>query len=173
MKKIFRFNWNIQDFPFEICKDAYEKNSGIMFWRHDDKEIEQGTSCLIWLGTKGQRKAIKPLQGVVGIGVVKENKKHHFSRADAPFYLIVLADIASKPIENMTFAKVQVYIDFREALVHKETVKRIFDKGKYWPSGNGASDYIKDQEDANKLFEMTEEEACKRNPSLIALLSEF
>ncbi len=55
--QIFRLNWNQADFDVDVFKEAYEKEKGVMVWRHfSDKHIEKKQGVFCGLGRKEEEK---------------------------------------------------------------------------------------------------------------------
>lgn len=166
MTKVFRFNWNIKTFPFEVCKTVYEESQRLdkmMFWRHrKDVRPRKDDPCFFWLGTSGtNNKRFRKLRGVIGVGQIADDEEYKFKYEDetTPKYLTQLKDIKSpKHFENMMFSKVKViFLAFDKAIVSKEEATRLFDNDIYKVSGNGCSNYINDafQEIAKRLIRET------------------
>lgn len=167
MTKVFRFNWNIKTFPFEVCKTVYEESQrldNMMFWRHrKDVRPRKDDPCFFWLGTTGtNNKEFRKLQGVVGIGKIVDDKKYQFKYEDekTPKYLTELGDVKSKEqFEDMIFSKVKVaFLAFDKAIMSKEEATHWFNDDVHKVSGNAESNYINDafQEIAQKLIKETE-----------------
>lgn len=154
--QIFRLNWNQADFDVDVFKEAYEKEKGVMVWRHfSDKPIEKETRCILWFGTKGRRKKTKPLEGIAGIGEIIEN-----NTLCRPPYLSELVACKKKP----HFVKVHLLAVTDEALVSQNKIKSLFERKLYWISGVGKSEFvnIKYASDAKKLYDMASAEYKKR-----------
>lgn len=137
MDRVYRFNWNIDDFSVSAFEDAlknFHAKDGFMYWRISDEEPEGKPLCILW-GAVSKNPVNQ--RGVMGIGKVISERPEYFS-STAPSYLYSLSEY-----ENRYYAQVHFdIVSFYKPLFSADYLRAKFRRLNYFSGYGGSSGYI-------------------------------